>query len=144
MAEGGAVHGTGMLGKCRGGFPGTIIEGLRSPAAGWMNGGLPLCVAGEGFSLAVFVFHDERCDHGWRVGMHGTVGIADVVHSLNRNRVRTLAEISGHVGADKLLPRHLSPRRKGGRSQHLRAVDPGGDGVLAGGKQRGVADGLGQ
>ena len=97
-----------------------------------MNRRLPIRPARKCRRSSVRIFHHQCGDHRRRIGRRHSVGIGDIMHRLNRNRVGPCAELARHVRAHKLLPRHLLPRRKRVRRQHLRPVDPCRNRILPG------------
>ena len=103
-------------------LPSRVVKSLPLQARRSMHRRLPIRPAPKRRHRAVRKLHHQRRNHRRR--FNRTIGIANIMHRLDRNRVRARAQLARHIGTHKLLPRHLPPRRKRLRRQHLHPIHP--------------------
>src|ERR1017187_395349 len=128
----------------RGVLPPRVVEPCLMPACRCMNRGLPSRSAGKGFRGSIRILDKQSCTQRGYILLCHSVWVGYIMNGLDGDNVRAGFELAGCLGTQVLLPRHLFVGRHRICCKQLSAVDPSRNGVLPGGKEGGLAHGLGK
>ncbi len=92
--------------------PSHVVKFLPRPTDRGMRRRLPVRSAHTRGHRSVGVLHHQRGNHRRRIGRGHAVGIENIMHRLNRDRIQSCVQLAGHISTHILLPRHLLPCRQ--------------------------------